>query len=247
MQDILTKSENKVRATISIVTATFNAAAELPGLAESLRRQSDRDFQWVVADGASTDDTFAFLQSITDLDLVISSQPDFGIYDALNRGIRLASGEYYIVAGADDHFDRDAIANFRRAIESSGAHIVAARARYGSKCMKIKKGPSWLFSQFSFIAAHTLGTAFKKELHLTYGYYSRQYPIAADQYFVMKACQGGASRYAADFVAGEIGRGGVSSTDRIGNATEVFRVQLALGRSAIIQTLLLILRLLRSR
>jgi hypothetical protein len=189
----------------------------------------------------------ALLESIADIDHVISSQPDFGIYDALNRAIKLASGEYYIVAGADDQLDRDAIANFRQAIESSGADIVAACAMYGSKCMKIKKGPSWLFSQFSFIAAHTLGTAFKKELHLTYGYYSKKYPIAADQYFVMKACLGGASRYAGDFVGGEIGRGGVSSIDRIGNATEVFRVQLAHGRSVIIQTLLLILRLLRPK
>lgn len=247
MQDMPIRNGNKDQATISIVTATFNAAAELPGLIESLRRQTDRDFQWVIADGASADGTLALLQSITDLDVVISSQPDFGIYDALNRAIKLASGEYYIVAGADDHFDRDAIANFRRAIERTGADIVAAQTRYGSKCMKIKKGPSWLFGQSSYIAAHTLGTAFKKELHLTFGYYSKEYPIAADQYFVMKACLGGASRYAGDFVAGEIGRGGVSSIDRTGNATEVFRVQLAHGRSLVIQTLLLILRLLRFR
>lgn len=232
---------------ISIVTATCNAAEHLPGLIESLRSQTDRDFEWVVADGASSDGTLALLQSITDINVIISSQPDFGIYDALNRAIKLASGEYYIVAGADDQFDHDAIANFRRAIESSRADIIAARAMHGSKCMKIKKGPSWLFSQFSFIAAHTLGTAFRKELHQTYGYYSRQYPIAADQFFVMKACLGGASRHAADFVAGEIGQGGVSSTDRVGNATEVFRVQLAHGRSVFIQTLLLLLRLLRSR
>lgn len=232
---------------ISIVTATSNAAEHLPGLIASLRNQTDRDFEWVVADGASADGTLGLLQSIADLRIVISSQPDFGIYDALNRAIKLASGEYYIVAGADDRFAPDAIANFRRAIERSGADIVAARTMHGSKCMQIKNGPAWLFSQFSFIAAHSLGTAFRKELHQVYGYYSRRYPIAADQLFVMKACLGGASRHAGDFVAGEMGQGGVSSTDWAGNATEVFRVQLAVGRSRFIQTLLLLLRLLRSR
>jgi glycosyltransferase involved in cell wall biosynthesis len=232
---------------ISIVTATCNAAEHLPRLIESLRSQTDKDFEWVVADGASADGTLELLQSVNDLKIVISSQPDFGIYDALNRAIKLSTGEYYIVAGADEIFNSDAIANFRLAIERSGADIVAARAMYGVKCMKIKKGPSWLFGQFSFIAAHTLGTAFRKELHLAYGYYSRQYPIAADQHFVMRACLGGASRYAGDFVAGEIGRGGVSSTNQIGSATEVFRVQVANGRSVFIQTILLILRLLRSR
>jgi glycosyltransferase involved in cell wall biosynthesis len=234
------------RVTISVVTATYNAAAHLPRLVASLRNQTDRDFEWIVADGASGDGTVELLRSITDLKVVISTQPDFGIYDALNRAIKAASGDYYIVAGADDVFDADAIANFRRAIGQSGADIIAASARYGSKRMKIKKGPVWLHSQFSLIAAHTLATAIRKDLHRTYGYYTRLYPIAADQFFIIRACAGGASRYEADFVAGEIGSGGVSSTDRIGNATEVFRVQVATGQSVIVQAILFLLRLLRA-
>ena len=232
---------------LSIVTATFNAANDLPKLIESLRNQSDKDFEWVVADGASSDATLALLQSIDDMNIVISSQPDFGIYDALNRAIKLSSGDHYIVAGADEYFHSDAIANFRRAIEHSGADIVTASAMYGSKRMRVKNGPSWLFSQFSFIAAHTLATAFRKNLHLTYGYYSRLYPIAADQYFVMRACSGGATRYESNFVAGELGQKGVSSVDRIGNATETFRVQMAMGGSILVQTILFVLRLLKAR
>jgi len=232
---------------ISIVTATYNVAHDLPKLIESLRKQTDKDFEWVVADGASTDGTLALLQSIADINIVISAQADFGIYDALNRAIKLSSGDYYVVAGADDVFNFDAVANFRRAIEHSGADIVAAKATYGLKCVEVKKGPSWLLGQVSYIAAHVLATAFRKNLHLTYGYYTRLYPIAADQFFVMKACAGGASRYESDFVSGEIGQGGISSLDRVGSATEVFRVQVALGRSLLIQVIVFILRILRSR
>jgi len=233
------------RATFSVITATCNAVADLPGLIESLRGQTDGDFEWVIADGASDDGTLELLQSVTDLNIIISSQPDFGIYDALNRAIRMSSGEYYIVAGADDFFDSDAIANFRRTADESGADIMIAHARYGKRCMKVRKGPPWLFGHVAYIASHTLATAFRKDLHRLYGFYSRKFPIAADQLFVMRACEGGASRYESDFVAGSIGHEGVSSVDRTGNATEVFRVQLALGRSRIAQTLLLILRLLR--
>ena len=235
------------RIKISVVTATYNAAHHLPRLIESLRNQTDKDFEWVVADGASTDSTVELLSSVSDLNIVISSQPDFGIYDALNRAIRLSLGEYYIVAGSDDFFHDDSIANFRRTISQSGADIIAAHAMYGRKCMKLKKGPSWLFAGSSFIAAHTLATAFRKDLHLVYGYYSRLYPIAADQFFVIKACSGGASRVVEDFAAGEIGQSGVSSMDRIGNATEIFRVQVVTGRSVFIQVLLFLLRLSRSR
>lgn len=241
----LNSNGTEKRATISIVTATRNTVNHLPKLIESLRRQSDRDFEWVVADGASTDGTLQLLQSITDIKSVISSQPDFGIYDALNRAIKISSGEYYIVCGADDFFYGDAIANFHRAIAHCGADIIVANAMYDQHRIKVRKGPSWLLGHVAHIAAHTLATAFRRDLHNVYGFYSRKYPIAADQLFVMQACNGGASRYESDFVAGEIGHGGVSSVDKAGNATEVFRIQLALGHSAVVQGLLLLLRLLK--
>jgi len=235
----------KSKVQISIVTATYNAAKPLRGLIESLRKQTDKDFEWVVADGASEDDTLELMQSIDDLDIVISSQPDFGIYDALNRAIRKAAGDYYIVAGADDVFDPDAIASFRRAVDSSGADIVTADVLYCGQRKTVKKSPAWLIGHVALITAHSLGTAFRKDLHRSYGFYSRKFPIAADQLFVMNACKGGASRHVCDFLAGEIGSGGVSSLDRVGNATEVFRVQLDIGHSRFIQTILLIIRLLR--
>jgi glycosyltransferase involved in cell wall biosynthesis len=241
----VSKSENENRATISVVTATHNAAKHLPRLIESLRGQTDKDFEWVVADGASGDGSLELLRSATGINIVISSQTDFGIYDALNRAIRISSGEYYIVCGADDFFYGDAIANFRRAIVLSRADIIVADAMYGKRRVKVRKGPTWLFGHGALISAHTLATAFRKELHRVYGYYSRKYPIAADQLFVMQACKGGASRYQGDFVAGEIGQGGVSSVDQAGNATEVFRVQRALGSSASVQGLLLMFRLLK--
>lgn len=241
------KVSTEERVTISVVTATFNAANYLPHLIESLRSQTDKDFEWVVADGASSDATLALLEAASDLNVVILSQPDFGVYDALNRAIKRSSGRYYIVAGADDIFYPDAIENYRNAIERAGADIISANVMYGSRCMKVKKGPSWIFGQFSHIAAHSLATAFNKDLHYKFGFYSRWYPIAADQLFVMSACNKGALVGNGGFVAGEIGQEGVSSIDRVGNATEVFRVQVALGNSKTMQVLLFILRLLRTR
>lgn len=236
-------NDNK-RATISVITATRNAAEHLPGLIASLRGQTDRDFEWVVADGASADGTLELLRAVTDLNIVISSQPDSGIYDALNRAIGISSGEYYIVSGADDFFYRGAIADFRRAIAESGADIVAAMVMYGKQCVKVRNGPTWLLGHSALISSHTLGTAFRKSLHRTFGDYSRKYPIAADQLFVMQACKGGASLYHGDFVAGEVGSGGVSSMDRKGSAIDIFKVQLAMGSPAVVQAPLLLFRML---
>ena len=233
------------RVTISIVTATHDCAVELPGLVSSLRAQSDRNFEWVVADAASSDGTLDLLRSISDIRVVISSQPDFGIYDALNRALRSASGSYYIVAGADDRFASDAIANFRSAIERHGTDIVAASVMYGKHLFKIKRMPSWVVGEKAFIASHSVGTAFRADLHAKFGYYSRKFPIAADSLFVLRACRGGATRHEGSFLAGRIGCDGVSYADWAGAATELFRVQLIVGCALIPQVVLLLLRILK--
>ena len=231
--------------TISIVTATYNCATELQNLSESLRSQSDRNFEWVVADGNSADGTLELLRSIDDIQVVITSQADFGIYDALNRAIRLASGTYYLVAGADDRFAKDAIANFRSAIERHRTDLVVANVEYGKHLFKIKRLPSWLVGEKAFIANHSLATAFRKDLHVRFGLYSKRFPIAADSFFVLQACKGGATRRESDFVAGSIGCAGVSYRDWAGASTELFRVQLLMGCALIPQVVLLLLRILK--
>lgn len=231
-------------AGISVITATYNAGRYLPELIESLMAQSDRDFEWVVADGGSTDNTIDLVKAANGLRVKVLSQPDFGIYDALNRGIRASEGLYYIVVGADDRLDINAIANFRQAIVASSADIVTAARLKGSAVVR-RRGRSWMTHQFAYVSGHSVGTAFRKELHERVGYYSRRFPIAADQLFIMSAIKAGASIFEAKFVAGKVGQGGVSSTDIAGTLSEAFRVQLALGKNKAVQVLLYVLRLIR--
>jgi len=231
--------------TISIITTCYNAAGTILKLIESLRGQTENDFEWVVADGASTDGTLELLHSIKDINIVISSQPDFGIYDALNRAIKISTGDFYVVAGADDFFYKDAIANFRSAIEKYRADIIVAKGMHGRYCFEVKKGPHWLYGANAFITNHSLATAFRKDLHNVFGFYSNKLPIAADALFVMQACRNGAIRNETDFIAGEFGCEGVSVFDWVGSATEFYRVQLITGGSFALQTFLLLLRLLK--
>lgn len=228
---------------ICVITATYNAAARLPTLIESLRSQTDKDFEWVVADGASTDGTLDLLRSVDDLRLKWSSRPDFGIYDALNRALQDSDCDYYIVAGADDKFYPDAVARYRVAIESERPDIVVAYAMCGEYCFKPKRGSSSIVGEKAYIGHHSLATAFNRRLHDQFGMYSRRFPIAADSHFVLRACKGGASRVIAGFVAGEIGIDGVSARDWAGAATELFRVQLSMGCGLWFQVVLLVLRL----
>ena len=87
---------------ISIVTSTFNAAAELPYTIHSIREQTSRDFEWIVVDGNSTDGTQALLHENDGLISHWISEPDQGIYDAWNKACKMTRGEWLRFLGAGD-------------------------------------------------------------------------------------------------------------------------------------------------
>ncbi|GAB1408856.1 glycosyltransferase [Desulfovibrionales bacterium] len=233
---------------ISIITATYNAAEHLPRLIASLRAQTDQDFEWVVADGASMDGTLVLLADAQkSLKVIADSRPDFGIYDALNRAIQLANGEYYLVLGADDELESTAIENFKFWITKSKADIVTARVWYGHTLKKAPRGPSWLRGQMAYITSHAVGTVFRKSLHCWngIGMYSKAFPIGADQLFVLQAQKQGAVFCVADFCAGRFNDMGVSSTNYLGTATDFFRIQMQFEWKSL-QIILFILRLIKN-
>lgn len=230
---------------ISVITATYNAMQHLPALVESLRGQIDKDFEWVVADGASTDGTLEYLKSITDLNLKVISQEDFGIYDALNRGIKACSGEFYLVMGADDIFYPNAIRIYRSAI-CDDAGIITANIDIGKAISKPEAGRAWLYGMGAIVSGHAVGSCIRRSLHEKFGYYSRSFPICADQLFIGTLYRNGVAINSVDKIVGRFGIQGLSSTDVLGTITEFYRVQVRLGFNKYLQTLLVVLRLLKN-
>lgn len=91
----------------SIITATFNAESMLPNLLESLAEQSFRDFNVIIQDGNSVDNTLAIAQSFRSVlpEIVINSMADNGIYDAWNKALDIGGdrlGQWLLFLGADD-------------------------------------------------------------------------------------------------------------------------------------------------
>jgi glycosyltransferase involved in cell wall biosynthesis len=237
---------------ISVITATFNVESTIEQLVESLKKQTDQDFEWIIADGGSIDNTLSLIKKGSEgLNFVLDSRPDFGIYDGLNRGIKLCSGDYYIVIGADDFFYPDAIEKYKRDILESGADIIAACIDLDGvvKCPK-KSELSWLKGQMAFISGHSVGhsvgLAIRVKLHQKIGFYSNKFPIAADQLFILQAIQNGkVVIHHSKFTAGYFSREGISSIDYFGTVTEFFRVQVIVGKNKYIQLIILVLRLFK--
>ncbi len=93
-------SEAAIR--FSVLTVTRNAAAHLAGCLDSVAAQRFRDFEHVIVDGASQDGTQALLAA-RGAGIRFVSAPDKGIYDAMNKAIALARGDYLLFLGADDY------------------------------------------------------------------------------------------------------------------------------------------------
>jgi glycosyltransferase involved in cell wall biosynthesis len=230
---------------ISVITATFNSEKNISVLIKSLSSQTDKNFEWIVADGGSEDKTLTLVRSIEGVEFEILNGPDFGIYDALNKAIKECRSDYYIVAGSDDEFSIDAIEKFRQAA-TGNADIIAAWVTKGAEVIKPRHSkPVWLVSQKKYISSHSLATMIKKSVHDKVGYYTKRFPIAADQKFIMDVCYNSRLKIEEhEFVAGIFGLSGVSSSDLIGVITEFYRVQIDSGMNKYIQLALLVYKLI---
>ena len=92
---------------LTVVTATFNAAKTISDAMQSIRSQTYPNIEWIVIDGGSTDGTVEILKNNEDSIEYWSSESDSGIYDALNKGIEHARGDWILFLGADDRLARD--------------------------------------------------------------------------------------------------------------------------------------------
>ncbi|URR36079.1 glycosyltransferase [Thermosynechococcus sp. HN-54] len=238
-----------MQPTLSIITATYNAENYLSRLIASLVAQTDPDFEWVVADGGSTDRTLELINEAKSQlkTITVDSRPDFGIYDALNRAVKLASGDYYVVVGADDVLFPETVAHYKTACAETHADLITTCYYDGDRLVTGIQQPAWewLRGMHAYVTGHAVGLAIRRDLHKEVGEYSRYFPLLADQLFILQAIHQGAKVVLRDFIAGRYYPQGTSSRNVLGFILELYRIQVKMGHSLTFQTLLLLYRLIR--
>lgn len=96
---------------ISVITATYNSEATIKDTLESVNAQTYPDIEHIIVDGASKDNTLDLVKKYGKRVSLIISEPDKGIYDAMNKGIKAATGDIVGILNSDDFFaDNDVIA-----------------------------------------------------------------------------------------------------------------------------------------
>lgn len=118
---------------ISVVTVVFNNEDGLNRTARSIRCQEYPCFEWIVVDGGSTDRTMSAVEQHRDLLAYCVSEPDKGIYDAMNKGLRAAKGDFVVFLNSGDVFsDARSLSKVGRGIQLSGRTVsmVCAGVQY---------------------------------------------------------------------------------------------------------------------
>ena len=113
---------------VSIVTTVLNGAEHIEQSIQSVLSQTYPHIEYIITDGASTDGTLGIIERYADRIDRFVSERDSGLYAGMNKGIRLATGDYILVLNADDYFRSDAVELLVAGALDTGAPIVAAHA-----------------------------------------------------------------------------------------------------------------------
>jgi glycosyltransferase involved in cell wall biosynthesis len=228
---------------LTIVTATLNCAETITSLASSIARQSDTNFDWVVFDGGSTDCTIEIIRSIYPL-ANINVACDFGLYDALNKAIKLSSTDYYMVIGGDDYLYTDAVLSINRTIASKIFDIYTGCVVTDNNIiLKPATIPRFRSGHLFYVSQHSVGSIIKKSLHEDVGFYSNFFPIAADKHFLLKAIEKySKSVHYFDSVLGFYSTKGISSTKYFDSFLDSFRVDYHHTNRKLLITVLFLLK-----
>jgi glycosyltransferase involved in cell wall biosynthesis len=110
---------------ISLITACYNAEAHISRCIESVLAQKYPDLEYIIIDGGSTDNTLSIINKYNHHISRIVSEPDKGVYDAMNKGIELATGDIVGTLNADDFFaDSEVLKTIGNAFSVQNADIV---------------------------------------------------------------------------------------------------------------------------
>lgn len=178
---------------ISIVTITYNSAATLRDTIESVLTQSYQDIEYLLIDGGSKDNTLEIIKSYQDKRIRWVSEPDKGIYDAMAKGKRMATGDVVGILNSDDFYpDNSVLQRVAAAFSKAGTDAVYGDLRYVDHADTSKITRSWVSGDYKrenflsgWMPPHP--TFFlRKEAYEKFGYYNPDFKSAGDYELMLR-------------------------------------------------------------
>lgn len=199
---------------VSVVTPVWNGARTVERALASVRAQTYPVLEHIIVDGGSTDATVALLRAQATGPGLWLSEPDAGLYDAINKGIALAAGRYVKILNADDVLPPDSVATAMRAAapltEDTCIRGDLAITDDDDRVLKVvtRANRPWFLPDF-FPILHP-SWYLPRAVYERLGLYSTEYRVAADWEYFLRLHAAGVPILHVDHVLAEFRRGGLS-------------------------------------
>jgi len=233
---------------ISIVTVCFNSQATIRDTIESVVNQTYPDIEYIIVDGASTDGTLSIIDEYKDRISTVVSEPDRGIYDAMNKGVALATGDFIGILNSDDIFvDNTVIEKLVQFLQKNpgldGSYGDLVFVKRNDINIITRTYSSKIFSpgkiRFGIMCPHPTFYA-KKELFDEIGSYDISFPIAADFDLIARFITRGAKFGRLSLVMVKMREGGVSTSGFFQRIAQNFELVRACKKNGIYTNILMI-------
>lgn len=219
---------------ISVITICYNSVATVRDAVESVLGQDYSNLEYIVVDGGSSDGTLEILSAYSDRIEKVISEPDEGIYDAMNKGILASSGDIICILNSDDVYaSENALSQVARVFHETGADTVFAdlvQVRRNDLDQVVRYYDSGSFRperlRWGWMPAHPTFAA-RRSIYERWGLYSTSFRIAADYEMMVRLYHGAKVSFThLPVVLVKMRAGGVSSsgiTSSIVLNTEIVR------------------------
>lgn len=189
----MNQKEPNRKIIFSIITATFNSEKTLQKTLDSLCNQTVNDFEYIIIDGKSTDNTMQILEKYKKIfedkkiPFFYISEKDKGIYDAWNKGVKLAQGEWISFIGSDDYYLNDALETYKKNINEkyNYLHSKVKIVNSSGKVIKHIGTPIKEKDFFRYMKIAHVGSFHHRDLFQT-EQFSLEYRASSDYYFFLK-------------------------------------------------------------
>lgn len=182
---------------ISVVTVCFNSEKTIERTLQSVLGQSYSNYEYIIIDGASADRTMDIVRKYEPLfkgKMKVVSESDAGIYDAMNKGIKLASGEIVGIVNSDDYYEPNAlemVAEVYDGYEYSIIYGLLRQIKNGKEVMVYSKNPEFIEEDMIAHPSCFIG----RKIYEDFGLYSMDYRYSADYEFMLRIRKNSQIRY----------------------------------------------------
>ncbi len=177
---------------ITVITSVFNGVEYLEQSIQSILNQSYENIEYIIVDGGSTDGSVEILEKYEHEIDVIISEPDRGIYDAWNKGLKVSSGEWISFVGCDDFLETDAIEKYVGRINQANEEVdyLSSKVKLINASGELIRvwGSPWIWNTFKWNmkTAH-VGSLHNKLFFQKYGLYDIGYRVTGDYELLLRA------------------------------------------------------------